>query len=81
MKWKKVISSILVASMAAALVAGCGSGSQDESSASSADGKTVHFLTAWNEDEDITAVIKQLTDDYNATNPETPINLEIEVVA
>ena len=25
--------------------------------------------------------VKQLTDDYNATNPETLINLEIEVVA
>ena len=84
MKWKKVISSILVASMTAALVAGCGGNASDEGGSadtSSADGKTVHFLTAWNEDEDITAVVKQLTDDYNATNPETPINLEIEVVA
>ena len=43
MKWKKVFSSILVASMAAALVAGCGSGSQDESSASSADGENSTF--------------------------------------
>ena len=81
MKWKKVMSGILVASMTAALLAGCGGNSGEEEQAAADGSKTVHFLTAWNEDEDITAVVKQLTDDYNATNPETPINLEIEVVA
>ena len=81
MKWKKVMSGFLVASMTAALLAGCGGNSGEEEQAAADGSKTVHFLTAWNEDEDITAVVKQLTDDYNATNPETPINLEIEVVA
>lgn len=82
MKWKKVISTLLVAAMIATMAAGCGGSSEkDKASATVEDGKTVHFLTCWNEDKDITQVVKKLTDDYNATNPETPINLEIEVVA
>lgn len=85
MEWKKVTGCVLVAAMTAAMLAGCGNAWAEQeakaSNTSSEDGKTIHFLTAWNEDEDITAVVKQLTDDYNGTNPETPINLEIEVVA
>lgn len=82
MKWKKVTSVLLVAAMTATMIVGCGGSSDEESSsASAADEKTVHFLTCWNEDKDITQVVKELTNDYNATNPETPINLEFEVVA
>lgn len=85
MNWKKVTGVVLAAVTAASLFAGCGSAGSTTSAGSGSEkikgGKTVHFLTAWNEDEDTTAVVKQLTDDYNKTNPKTPINLEIEVVA
>lgn len=81
MKWRKSISILLASAMAATLLAGCGGSSDESANADSAEGKTVHFLTCWNEDKDITQVVKQLTDNYNATNPEIPINLEIEVVA
>ena len=80
MKLKKVTGSLIAAAAAVALMAG---GTVPVSAAKKDAGKenTVHFLTAWNEDKDTTAVVKQLTEEYNATNPETPINLEIEVVA
>ena len=80
MKLKKVTGSLIAAAAAVSLMAG---GTVPVSAAKKDAGKekTVHFLTAWNEDKDTTAVVKQLTEEYNATNPETPINLEIEVVA
>ena len=81
MNWKKITGSILMAATVTSMVAGSTVPALAAKKSDNSDGKTVHFLTAWNEDKDTTAVIKQLTEDYNATNPETPINLEIEVVA
>lgn len=83
MRWKRAMGCVVAAALTATMLTGCGNNAEqsDAKGETAADGKTVHFLTAWNEDEDITAVVKQLTDDYNATEPETPINLEIEVVA
>lgn len=71
---KKTISYILTASVAASLLC-------VPSTVRAAEAKDIHFLTCWNEDKDITQVVKQLTDEYNETNPATPVNLEIEVVA
>ena len=48
MKWKKVMSGILVASMTAALLAGCGGNSGEEQAAPDGS-KTVHFLTQFPE--------------------------------
>lgn len=81
MRWKKVTSVLLAATMTTTMIVGCGGSSESEGSKDAEGGKTVHFLTCWNEDKDITQVVKRLTDDYNATNPVTPINLEVEVVA
>ena len=81
MNLKKITGSMLAAATVVSLMAGSTVPVLAAKGEDSADAKTVHFLTAWNEDKDTTAVIKQLTEDYNASNPETPINLEIEVVA
>ena len=71
---KKALGYVLAAATAVSMIC-------VPASADAAEAKTVHFLTCWNEDKDITQVVKQLTDEYNETNPETPIDLEIEVVA
>lgn len=71
---KKTLSYVLAAATAASMFCVPASVNAEET-------KTIHFLTCWNEDKDTTQVIKQLTDEYNESNPEIPINLEIEVVA
>ena len=86
MKSKKFISAILAFTLLLSLV-GCGGGNTGDSSgggdsSAAADGsKVVHVLTCWDENSDNTQVLVQTTNRYNETNPETPIQLQIEVVA
>lgn len=47
----------------------------------SGEAKTIHVLACWDENTDSGQVLKTVTDRYNATNPETPIDLQFEVVA
>lgn len=87
MKLRKVTSILLVLTMVAAsgLLAGCGNSEKEDTSKTSEKGKegskTVRLLTCWDENNDSTQILKALTDNYNAENPETPIDLQIEVVA
>lgn len=87
MKSKKFISAILAFTLLLSLV-GCGGGNTGDNSSgggdssTAADGsKVVHVLTCWDENSDNTQVLVQTTNRYNETNPETPIQLQIEVVA
>lgn len=89
MKSKKVMGIILAATMAAGLT-GCGgssgSGSSSEGGSDAAQdapegSKTVSVLTCWDENSDNTQILVEATNRYNETNPETPIHLQLEIVA
>lgn len=76
---KKVLSGILVGIMSSALLAGCSSPSGDSGKQSSgAKGKTVKFLSIWNESTGVGKVITDLTNEYKKDHPN--FNLEMEVV-
>lgn len=90
MKRKRVSSILLAATLLATgcMTAGCGNQGTAASGTSEAanqettgQGKEVRLLTCWNEDQDSTQVFKAVTDKYNEENPDTPIDLKIEVVA
>ena len=86
MKSKKVMSMILAAAMIAGITGCGGSGNTSDDSSSVAKetpegAKAVSVLTCWDENSDNTQILVETTNRYNETNPETPIDLQLEVVA
>lgn len=76
---KKVLSGILVGIMSGALLAGCSSSGGDSGKKTSeTKGKTVKFLSIWNESTGVGKVITDLTNEYKKDHPN--FNLEMEVV-
>ena len=76
---KKVLSGILVGIMSGSLLIGCSSSSGDSGKQSiEAKGKTVKFLSIWNESTGVGKVITDLTNEYKKDHPN--FNFEMEVV-
>lgn len=84
MKSRKFISMFLAMTTVFTL-SGCGGGNADSGGGGETiaeDGsRIVHVLICWDENSDNTQVLVQATNRYNETNPETPIQLQVEVVA
>lgn len=84
MKSKRLTSMILALATLLTLLSltSCGNGNNNGDSNVAEDGsRIVHVLTCWDENSDNTQVLVETTKRYNETNPETPIQLQLEVVA